>query len=575
MIKETISENKDKLIFIAIVLLGVPVAIAVSFLLAFHGRVYPKVSLCGQSLAGKNYEEAAQILSATIKERRPQRVVLINQNNHFTLDISSLEYLIKESSQKALKERNLKEIVSKEKNLTFDFKINREELDSQIASIAAQLYQPAINPEIKLTQDEGKKLIIIETGANGQETNIQLLNQQIQKALACPKNTIELAIPITTISPKISEEAAEETRQRATSFLDKTLELNLDEQKWIVEDEEILSFLAFDKGFNQEKIAAFAKDLAKTINTEPENAAFQFENDRVFLFKPSKDGITLAEDQFVSAFEKTLEAIEVTKENQTMEIPVTKKTAQVTTGDVNSLGIKELLGRGVSDFRGSDVNRIHNLNLASLKLNGILVPPGEEFSFNKTLGEISQATGYKQAYIIKDGRTILGDGGGVCQVSTTLFRAALNAGLPITERQPHAYRVSYYEQDMGPGFDSTVFSPSPDLKFRNNTPAYILIQTKVDLTGKKLIFDIYGTNDSRKVEISKVRIWDRVAPPPDLYQDDPTLPIGTVKQVEHKSWGAKTAFDYKVTRGEEVLTEKTFFSTYRPWQAVYLRGTRP
>lgn len=573
MIKETLKENKNKLIFILVLLLGIPAATAASFLLAFHNRVYPKITLCGQSLAGKNYQEAARILSATIKEKRPQRMLLINQNNHFTLDIASLEYLIKESSQKALKQRNLKELFSGGKSLSFDFRINQESLDAQIASIAAQLYVPAINPEIKITKTGEQKTVVIETGENGQEVDFRLLKKQIQESLACPQSTIELPIPLTTITPKITAQAAQETRQRAAVFLDKTLELKLDEQRWKVDDEEILSFVAFDGGFNRNKIADFAKDLAKTINSEPENAAFQFENDRVFVFKPSKDGITLAEDQFVSSFEKALAAIEATKEDQTMEIPVVKKAAQVTTGDVNSLGIRELLGKGSSDFRGSDANRIHNLNLASLRLNGTLVPPGEEFSFNKTLGEISQATGYKQAYIIKDGRTILGDGGGVCQVSTTLFRAALNAGLPVTERQPHAYRVSYYEQDMGPGFDATVFSPSPDLKFRNNTPAYILIQTKVDLTGKKLIFDIYGTSDGRKVEISKVRVWDRVAPPPDLYQDDPSLPVGTVKQIERKSWGAKTAFDYKVTRGQEVLTEKTFFSSYRPWQAVYLRGT--
>lgn len=573
MIKETISENKNKLVFIAVVVLGIPIAIIVSFLLAFHGRVYPRVSLCNQPLTGKNYQETSQFLSSYLKEEKPEKAILSAQGKYFTLETGSLEYLIAETTQKALKTKNLKEIFFEGKNLNFDFKINQEEIDSQIASIAAQLYQPAINPEIKLTKTAGKKEVTIETGGNGQEVNLRLLSQQIKESLACPKSTIELTIPITTISPKISAETAETTKQRAMAFLDKNLELELDGQKWSVSDEEILSFLAFDKRFDQEKIATFAKALAKTINTEPENAAFQFENNQVFLFKPSKDGITLDENQFVADFEKKLETIEATQENQTMKIPVVKKTAQVTTGDVNNLGIRELLGRGGSDFRGSDANRTHNINLASLKLNGVLVPPREEFSFNKILGEISQATGYKQAYIIKGGRTILGDGGGVCQVSTTLFRAALNAGLPITERQPHAYRVSYYERDLGPGFDSTVFSPSPDLKFINNTPAYILIQTKVDLTGKKLTFDIYGTSDGRKVEISKVRMWDRVAPPPDLYQDDPTLPTGVIKQIEHKSWGLKTAFDYKVTRGEKVLTEKTFYSTYRPWQAVYLRGT--
>jgi vancomycin resistance protein YoaR len=189
------------------------------------------------------------------------------------------------------------------------------------------------------------------------------------------------------------------------------------------------------------------------------------------------------------------------------------------------------------------------------------------------VGDISLATGYQQAYVIRDGRTVLGDGGGVCQVSTTLFRAILAAGLPIVERHAHSYRVGYYEQDSKPGLDATVFAPSADLKFTNDTSAYILIQSQVDKSKMTLEFDLYGTSDERKAELGKVRVWDVSDPPPDLYEDDPTLPAGTVKQVDYKAWGAKAAFDWKVTRGEEVLQERTFYSNYQPWQAVFLRGT--
>jgi len=190
------------------------------------------------------------------------------------------------------------------------------------------------------------------------------------------------------------------------------------------------------------------------------------------------------------------------------------------------------------------------------------------------VGEISAATGYKQAYIIKEGQTILGDGGGVCQTSSTLFRAVLAAGLPIEARTAHAYRVSYYEQNYQVGFDATVFQPTPDFKFTNDTPGYVLIQTEFDEAKKYLAFAFYGTNDGRKVEMSKVRMWDVTPPPPDLYIDDPNMPIGKVTQTEHRAAGAKVAFDWKVTRGEEVLQERTFYSNYRPWQAVYLRGTK-
>jgi len=204
-----------------------------------------------------------------------------------------------------------------------------------------------------------------------------------------------------------------------------------------------------------------------------------------------------------------------------------------------------------------------------------LIAPAEVFSFNQALGEVSDKTGYKPAYVIKEKKTILDDGGGVCQVSTTLFRAALAAGLPIEERHAHAYRVSYYEQGgFGPGLDATVYAPKIDLKIKNDTPAYILIQTKVDTKNAILTFELYGTSDGRKAIVGKPRVWDQVPPPPDLYQDDPTLPKGEVKQVDFAAWGARTAFDWKVERNGETLQNRTFYANFQPWQAIYLRGTR-
>ncbi|TSC54062.1 MAG: hypothetical protein LiPW16_168, partial [Microgenomates group bacterium LiPW_16] len=228
-----------------------------------------------------------------------------------------------------------------------------------------------------------------------------------------------------------------------------------------------------------------------------------------------------------------------------------------------------------SFFRGSIAARVHNISLATLQLNGLLIAPGEVFSFNKAIGEVSATTGYKQAYVIKEKKTVLDDGGGVCQVSTTFFRAALASGLPIEERQAHAYRVAYYEQGgFGPGLDATVYAPRVDLKIKNDTEAFILIQTRVDTKNAVLTFEFYGTSDGRKASIAKPRIWDQVPPPPDLYQDDPSLPKGQVKQIDFAATGLKTAFDWKVTRGEEILQNRTFNSNFAPWQAIYLRGTK-
>ena len=163
----------------------------------------------------------------------------------------------------------------------------------------------------------------------------------------------------------------------------------------------------------------------------------------------------------------------------------------------------------------------------------------------------------------------------MCQVSTTFFRAALAAGLPIVDRRAHAYRVAYYEQaGYKAGLDATVFAPSVDLRITNNTPNYILIQAKTDTQNLTLAIELYGTNDGRKSEIYNHTVSGVTSPPPDLYQDDPTLPVGVVMQVDFAAWGAKASFQYKVTRAGQTLEDTTFVSNYRPWQAVYLRGTK-
>lgn len=329
--------------------------------------------------------------------------------------------------------------------------------------------------------------------------------------------------------------------------------------------------------WNTQVIENALDTLALSIELPVQDALFEYHNGRVQSFKPSKEGLKLNRDQVKADFAKIVTQITAAEEQTVYRIPVTTYVVKpaITTANANSLGIKELIGRGFSQFGGSIPGRIHNVALSASKFHGLLIAPGEKFSFNAVIGDISAATGYQAAYIIKDGRTVLGDGGGVCQVSSTLFRAALNTGLPIIERHAHAYRVHYYEDGgFKPGLDATVFSPSVDLQFVNDTSGYILIQTKVDTKKLTLEIDFYGTSDGRKAEIYNHVVSGVTAPPPPLYQDDPTLPVGVVKQVDYAAWGARASFHYRVTRNSEVLQDTTFSSNYRSWQAVFLKGTK-
>lgn len=589
-------ENKNKiklfnirigiLVFLVVVLIGLPFSLLSAYFLAFQERVYPKIRICQTSLTGKNKEESELLISSLLTENSPTKITLSYGNETFLLDPNILKYSPETTINKALglgREKffilnlgRLIKLLKTGEDLALDFQLNSEKLDSEIASVSSKLYVPAIGPQIKVIKGFGQKAVSVETGKNGREVDLRNLKISLVKIFTCPQKQIRLTIPTNIIEPKISEEMAQQTKKRAVSVLNNEVKLSLPDQSWVINDEEIISFISFDGGYNRSKIENFVRELAKTVNLPPENATFHFEaeNNRAVVFKPSKEGITLKEAQLADTIGEKLDQLETTGENQEIELPVIKIPPKITTGDVNSLGIKELVSQGSSFFRGSISERIHNIQLASLKLNGILIAPDETFSFNQSLGDVSQDTGFEQAYIIKEGRTVLGDGGGVCQVSTTLFRAVLNAGLPIIERHAHAYRVHYYEDDLGPGFDATVFSPTADLKFTNDTSSYLLIQTNVDLRKKQLIFELYGTKDDRQIVISKARVWDKEPPPPDLYQDDPTLPVGTIKQVDWKAWGSKAAFDYKVFRNSETLFEKAFTSIYKPWQAVYLRGTR-
>lgn len=327
--------------------------------------------------------------------------------------------------------------------------------------------------------------------------------------------------------------------------------------------------------YDEKKLTEFVSGIANQVDLPAKDALLEFKEGKVTEFKTSEEGRELNQSVLSSNIISSFDQYPF--KETILDLPVEKVLPKVVTSQTNLLGIKELLAGGESFFLDSIPTRVYNIILASSKFHGLVIPPGETFSFAKNIGEISAATGYKQAYVIKEKKTILEDGGGVCQVSTTMFRAALNAGLPIVERQPHYYRVPFYEQGgYPPGLDATVYPPSPDLKFTNDTLAYILIQTEVDKDKKRLVFKFYGTNDGRRSVVEKPIIWSRTPAPNPIYIDEPTLPVGVVKRIDTAHGGAKVSFTRKVFFfNGDLKEEKTFWSNYVPWPAVYQRGTKP
>ena len=327
--------------------------------------------------------------------------------------------------------------------------------------------------------------------------------------------------------------------------------------------------------FSENALQTFLAPIEKEIHKDPVDAQFQFTNGRVTTFTPSQNGQTIDYDLLSQEINKIIPQLLLYGKPQhfTFSVPLKILSPQITTEKANNLGIKELIGVGTSLFQHSIASRIYNIELAAQRLNGIVVAPGQEFSFDKALGDVSAFTGYKQAYVIENGHTVLGDGGGVCQVSTTMFRAILNAGLPITERHAHDYRVGYYEEDSPPGFDATVYVPTVDLKFLNTTGHNILIQSVIDPNQLRLTFYFYGVKDGRQVTITNPVITNQQPAPPPLYQNDPNLPKGKIVQTDFAANGATVTFQRIVTQYGKQIINETYVSNYRPWQAVFLVGT--
>jgi vancomycin resistance protein YoaR len=329
--------------------------------------------------------------------------------------------------------------------------------------------------------------------------------------------------------------------------------------------------------YNSDAITSATAPIMQQVYKAPVDAVFSMQNNRVTAFRQSINGQTLditIVKQKVFSYIPNLLANQHTQEI-TIPIPLKTVTPNITSENVNKYGIQSLIGEGTSFFQHSAPERIYNVTLAASRVNGVLIAPQEEFSFDKALGDVSKFTGYQQAYVIQDGKTVLGDGGGVCQVSTTFFRALLHAGLPITERHAHAYRVGYYEEGgYEPGIDATVFVPSVDLKFKNDTGHWILVQTYVNQSTLELTIDLYGFNDGRIANVTTPVITNQIPAPDPLYQDDPTLPQGSVKQVDFAAPGARSTFTRTVTRNGKTLYHDTFVSDYKPWQAIFLRGTK-
>lgn len=318
------------------------------------------------------------------------------------------------------------------------------------------------------------------------------------------------------------------------------------------------------------KWSAYFNQLATQIDRPSQDARFEIDlaTGLLTVLRPSQAGWTLDIPQALARV-----AALPTEPTNRIELPVIVTPPAVPMEEVGNMGFTDVVAEATTYFKGSAESRVGNIRVAASKFHGVVVPPGAIFSFNEYLGPVTAEAGFEESLIIWGDRTAVGIGGGVCQVSTTAFRAAFFGGFEIVERWAHGYRVSWYETGSGPGLDATVYSPDVDFKFRNDTNTHLLIQTHTDPVAGTVTFRFYGTPTGRVVTMEGPFEENVVPHGSAVYQEDPSLPKGTTKQIDWAKDGVDVTVRRTVTEGDVVIHQDTFFSRYRPWRAVYLVGT--
>ncbi|PIR43519.1 hypothetical protein COV24_02300 [candidate division WWE3 bacterium CG10_big_fil_rev_8_21_14_0_10_32_10] len=453
------------------------------------------------------------------------------------------------------------------------YSINKDKLNVQLASYAADKFPENKNAYFYI---EDTTLKILEA-SRGKQLNLELLKEDILNNLKKGKFTYNVSTY--DFVPNIYTSDLEKIKDKVNYFLDLNLSFSYKNNVYSPKKDQKLELLAFKNSNgsvsifpNNPGISSYVENLSANINTDPKSFVLNVTVSTVH-FEPPIVGVNVKKDDLKKQISEYIVSFDYNSETNDAKVISIKVDESKPSVDDNKYGITELIGEGVSYFKGSAASRVSNIVTASNKIKGTLVKPGDSFSFNDSVGPITLDAGFNTAYVISKGRTVLGTGGGVCQVSTTVFRAALNSGLPITDRTAHAYRVSYYEQKSQLGLDATIYQPSVDLVFKNDTQHYILVYANVDTKNSTMSVQIYGTRDGRTVNISDTKMISQIAPPAPKYIETADLPKGVVHQVEYPAWGGTVLFTRVVKNKDgEVLYNDEFKNYYVPWAAVYEKG---
>ena len=569
----------------AIALIGV-IAFTLAWQGQYAGKIYAGVNVLGADLSGKTPDEARKILLGKVQEFVTQPMVLTWRNKEWRPNAEQLGLKVDVDStvEEALKVGRTPDMfgsvgqqwAAAQGGYSVPLAVQMSEPTLQVYltnTVAPEIDQELLEGDVRL---DGTRVVALP-GVEGRSLQVYQAIIAIRDSLI-KLETGKVDLPVEVRQPAVSSEEV--------SYIEALLTLRVSApitatawpgKSFTLDREALIRFTTIERnpdpkaerqvqlGWKDKELEILSESWAKQAKRPAQNARFAWRGGQVSVLSESIDGFETDAATVAASIKEHAETSDV----RTYDLPGKVITPTVSSNDLTSLGIKELIGKGTSTFAGSTRERITNIQVAANLLNGAVVPPGGTFSFLDTMGGIDEAHGFVQGYVIAAERTVLGVGGGVCQVSTTMFRAAFWSGVDITERNQHSYRVGWYEAGGEPvGFDAAVFDPGVDLRFKNNTPGYLLIEAVVG--GDLFTVNIYGTKPPGEVKLEGPVKSKQVPPPPDVYQVDARLEPGTKKQVET----ARAGLDVVITRriivpGQPDKVEQ-YGSSYQAWPNWYI-----
>ena len=449
--------------------------------------------------------------------------------------------------------------------------------------------------EARLSLKPDQKIAVV-ADKPGKRLDIDRSAEQVEAALrSASPGPVDLVI--LDVQPVVSAQILEEARRQATVMLSGSLVLRLGDKSWTWRREKIASVLGISDvldmdgrrtaqvSIDDKALTAELELLRGEIQVEPENARFDFANGRMVPIYPGRPGSAL---DVGAALKSTKEAL-LREENREVVLPTRSVQPAIAAEDGPMLGIRELIQEASTVYGGTLPERMHNVELAAARLHGVVLAPGQTFSFNEAVGEVSYRSGYKKGYGITQSEgeviTIPSEGGGICQVATTLFQSVFWAGLPVVERNWHLYWIPRYGRAPNgiTGLDATVdqvFDKNynllyeVDFKFQNNTGNYLLIQTEADK--EHIYFRLYGTKPNWSVIVEEPIIKDEVkANPTPVREPDESLEPGEEIVLEAAHDGFRVVLKRVVMRDDRIVNEQTFVSIYKPSRNYSIFGPSP